>query len=1489
MGKRKITSFFVIAAAMLVALPTLAQSKLNREEIKAIAFQKKAKTLNAAKPSDAERMYPLVAKDLKKVTTFGEKKGQLLNASAITKPVGPRKNVAVKNLSNGQSLISAAGCDILATNVFTESQSINVEQINTNDPTKPETLVEGVDFNATNGGGLADGIYYGAELYNFLGLAYFPYIYTLNTEDWTWDYASPADFSLMGVYDTATSPSGDIYGVFYNADGSNYEFGIVDYASLTRTTIATWPINAAPLAFGISSDNVGYAVCTDGGFYKIDLATGTPELIGAAGYAFAMYYQTGEIDQKTNTFYWLAPNNDGTSTLLTVDLETGAATEIANLGISEYVDAVIMAPAAEDGAPAAIADLEGNFKDGETTGTISFTAPTTTFAGEDLAGSLNFYVNVAGQVVKEGVTAAGEKVEVEVTVPEGMQTIYVTTKNEVGESPKSNKIKQWFGLDVPDAPENLTFTYADGAATVTWDPVVVGSHGGYVGDVTYTVTRVVNGEETVVAEGLTETTFVDEFEVDEMSAIYYAVTALNGSADIITGYTNVQPVGEAFELPFAGTFANSDPIVNLCTVIDANEDDATWAYDSSSGAFYGTYNSSMAADDYLVLPAIKVRAGKAYTVSVDISAGSYAERFEVVAGLKASVEALTIPVIEPTDVTNIPQTAPETFTGEFTAEEDGDYYIAIHQISDPDQFWIRVHSFSIEGVPTAESAKAPRLAVQPDPYGANNAVITVTAPSRQMDGNALPSLTKMNVYRDGKVIASYTDVKPEDIKVFKDEQISGVHKYYAIAFDQYGDAGQKSPVITAMIGLDVPAAPEECEIADNGSSLTISWDAVTTGNNGGLVVPGEIVYTVYECDNQGTPVTEFGSTTDTELTFDYDTNAGEQHVGVFYILPSNDAGSGQGLYAYQYLGESYSMPIEESFGNPLNYSTWTYWTSSSNIGAYLTDYASDDNNSALMFNSETDNEWALLSFGKVKVRQGNPVLMFDAASTSVANELTVEAQTPDGDIVTIAKIDAAEEYEPQMVSLKDFADEDYIIISFRAEMEEAGSIFIDNMKIFDQMEYNLVAQISAPKSVKAGEGAKVNVVVTNMGINEAENFTVKVFADKEQLFSETVKEPLAVFGKKNFSADLNTTIFDDPKDITLTAEVSYELDLDDEDNVAEAVITLVQSAVAQPENVKAEKNGSDVVLTWNAPSSTISDVTEGFEDAETFPAFSLGGIDADNAYGAFGEWTVYDGNRMHVYGFNGLSFPNMTEIGAWQVWTPGQVEGLDNYMPANGEQCLISWCPADEAGTPAADHWLISPELPGVAQTISFNYREIVDNYGPEAFKVLYSTTDNKVESFTKIGEYQAANVEWQNMSVELPAGTKYFAIRHVAQDIFALLIDDVTYTRGGGDVAKYNIYVDGEDGVYESVTETTYTIKNIGSAKWVAVSAVMGNGKESRPVVVEISGANQEITAIEQLTGNNKPVDVYSIDGKLVRQEATDLKGLKGAYIINGQKVVIK
>ena len=47
---------------------------------------------------------------------------------------------------------------------------------------------------------------------------------------------------------------------------------------------------------------------------------------------------------------------------------------------------------------------------------------------------------------------------------------------------------------------------------------------------------------------------------------------------------------------------------------------------------------------------------------------------------------------------------------------------------------------------------------------------------------------------------------------------------------------------------------------------------------------------------------------------------------------------------------------------------------------------------------------------------------------------------------------------------------------------------------------------------------------------------------------------------------------------------------------------------------------------------TLGAVTETFDDESVFPAFGLGGITATQHTGAFGEWTLYDGNGMPVYG-----------------------------------------------------------------------------------------------------------------------------------------------------------------------------------------------------------------------------------------------------------------
>ena len=47
-------------------------------------------------------------------------------------------------------------------------------------------------------------------------------------------------------------------------------------------------------------------------------------------------------------------------------------------------------PSAEADAPARAANLEASFVDASTTGTISFTAPSATYAGQPLSGLLDY-------------------------------------------------------------------------------------------------------------------------------------------------------------------------------------------------------------------------------------------------------------------------------------------------------------------------------------------------------------------------------------------------------------------------------------------------------------------------------------------------------------------------------------------------------------------------------------------------------------------------------------------------------------------------------------------------------------------------------------------------------------------------------------------------------------------------------------------------------------------------------------------------------------------------------------------------------------------------------------------------------------------------------------------------------------------------------------------------------------------------------------------
>lgn len=198
----------------------------------------------------------------------------------------------------------------------------------------------------------------------------------------------------------------------------------------------------------------------------------------------------------------------------------------------------------------------------------------------------------------------------------------------------------------------------------------------------------------------------------------------------------------------------------------------------------------------------------------------------------------------------------------------------------------------------------------------------------------------------------------------------------------------------------------------------------------------------------------------------------------------------------------------------------------------------------------------------------------------------------------------------------------------------------------------------------------------------------------------------------------------------------------------------------------------------HAPTRATQTVTEDFEDTSIFPSFSTGGITATQHTGAFGDWTLYDGTGgAGVYYSSQENFDNEGEPQAWLPFNPVAISS--NVTSAHsGNQYMESICPRTGV---ASDHWLISPELSGNAQTITFWDREVVTTYGAETYEVLVSYTDNNPASFTKVGDFTTNSTTWQLKSASLPAGSKYFAIRHTSDDIFGLFIDDITYEISSG------------------------------------------------------------------------------------------------------------
>ena len=217
------------------------------------------------------------------------------------------------------------------------------------------------------------------------------------------------------------------------------------------------------------------------------------------------------------------------------------------------------------------------------------------------------------------------------------------------------------------------------------------------------VTATTSAPFAVSADGTTYGTTATVAAAGGTLYLQYTPTAVgtdNGTLTLSsTGATNVTiPLtGAAIEcngtIPYSYDF--SDATANLCwTVVNANNDDYTFEFNTTDGWASIRCNSSMAMDDWLISPVFALTGGQTGSVDYRSGSASYFEKLQIFAiGVNDTV-ALT-PVIEAHNTTF------ETVYFDLSSLT-GNYQIGIHGISDADQLRLYVTNVNVyNGAPTA--------------------------------------------------------------------------------------------------------------------------------------------------------------------------------------------------------------------------------------------------------------------------------------------------------------------------------------------------------------------------------------------------------------------------------------------------------------------------------------------------------------------------------------------------------------------------------------------------------------------------------------------------------------------------------------------------------------------------------------------------------------------------------------------------------------------
>ena len=1347
--------------------------------------------------------------------------------------------------------------------------------------------------------------------------------YLSDTGDWT-TYTSTTGNVTGIARDLAwDKTNGKVYGIFKNADGT-LDLGRLDPNDIPagRTTICHLTEKWEALAV----DNYGrlYAITASGDLVKVDKATGKTTLIGSTGLT-TKYQTSGAIDPETNRFYY-CPSNDEHANMYSISLEDASKTVVYEMTDGEQLAGLhFPVPATKGGVPARVKDedITPMFYSGYD-GRIIFRTPATTHDGTAASGSLDWSVKCNGKEYASGKTQHDLNVMANISgiTEPGLYTFIITTSNSEGTSPEAY-CNVYLG---PDAPETIKAVKIDaipslGRYIISWDAPQKGANGTTINpdDITYNVVRNPGG--VVISSGSGATQVLDSPEDNGKACLlYYEVTPVHKGME---GNTTVSDklIHGATVPPYSVDFTDMEARA-LLTIVDNNNDNRYFwdSTDRDGEKCLYLYPTSVAdGDDYIFSEPLRLKKGVTYNFSA-ILAAQYAqwggkEQVDFVLATSPAADGVVSKFED-----NATITAKAEYTKTFTVDTDGVYYVGIHGRSPADTFGLYAYGMSVMSGAVDDAPAAPALTAT---RTGKNIDIRITVPRTTIAGEELEAISDVRLYRNDTEIKSFGIATPgSELTWIEQDLADGLYVYRCTATNE---AGEGAPAESrAFIGVNVPGAPANFEakaLPDN-ESVTLSWDAPALDRDGCPIDASDVTYTpCWYNDNTlaWSPIAN-EPVTGTSYTFKAHEGAGQSFFK-FAIFAQSRAGKNEADFAEApaiCVGTPYDMPYIETFGGTSL--TGVLGEENETAGAgwqimYTKDQ--DGTGGCILYTGSIDKKGALMT-GRINITGDKPTFSFWYWSIPTSPEgETISVEVNDGDgYKEVAQFPMnrggnEQHWEKATVDISQYIGKP---VQFKiVYMPKAYVLYIDNIRVVNDYDDNLSArELVMTTHTTPGMEVPVSFTIENTGNNTSRAYTVKLLCNGDQVDGIDM-EPLGPGKRAVAEMSFSLGLFD-PEACVVQAVIDYDDQCADDNAGAETGLVLILPDVPAVKDLRGKREGTDAVLAWDMPEAGAENQTV-TESAERCIPFStgLGDTVLDNDF--IGDWLMVNADNDGSAGLLGFEHPNITADAALSfiVFNPGEL-GIVNshWMPRTGKNMFA--CLVASSGT--NDDWMISPELSGKSQTVSFYARSTAENYNEE-FEFLTSAGSTETTGFQLVEKVTNVPDAWTKYTFDIPGGTKRFAIRCVSNRQLALLVDDITFERKNPNLGReplaYNVY---RDGAYvdrvttpafnETISgERTYNVTALYSslggshiesagAKPVTVPDVGGIDRVNGHEII-ISGAKG---AINVLGAEGLRIFVVTIDGRVVSAttatgDACRIPAAPGVYVVRAggasAKVLVK